>query len=101
MLECLSVKMAIMVSYVERPPLPGLAGVVRTVWMQRTGVAAYVQRHLPTGGVEIHLPIGGHPQLVGPLTGAEVEIIPAYTTVVGVRFQPGPRRLFRLCSMTW
>ena len=78
-----------MESYVERPPLPGLAGVVRTVWIQRTGEAAYVQRHLPTGGVEIHFPIGGHPQLVGPLTGPEIEVIPAHTTIVGVRFQPG------------
>jgi AraC-like DNA-binding protein len=76
-------------SYVERPPLPGLAGVVRTVWIQRTGEAAYVQRHLPTGGVEIHFPIGGHPQLIGPLTGPEIEVIPAHTTIVGVRFHPG------------
>jgi hypothetical protein len=43
-----------MESYVERPPLPGLAGVVRTVWIHRTGEAAYAQRHLPMGGVEIH-----------------------------------------------
>lgn len=78
-----------MESYVERPPLPRLAGVVRTVWIQRTGEAAYVQRHLPTGGVEIHFPIGGHPQLVGPLTGPEIEVIPAHTTIVGVRFRPG------------
>jgi AraC-like DNA-binding protein len=63
--------------------------VVRTLWIQRTGEAAYVQRHLPTGGVEIHFPVDGHPQLVGPLTGAEVEVIPAHTTIVGVRFQPG------------
>jgi AraC-like DNA-binding protein len=48
-----------------------------------------VQRHLPTGGVEIHFPIGGHPQLVGPLTGPKIEVIPARTTLVGVRFQPG------------
>lgn len=48
-----------MESYVERQPLPGLAGVVRTVWIQRTGGVAYVQRHLPTGGVEMHFPIGG------------------------------------------
>src|SRR2546421_3577152 len=81
--------MAVMESYVECPPLPGLTGVVRTVWIQRTGAAAYVQRHLPTGGVEIHFPIGGRPQLVGPLTGAEIEVIPARTTIVGVRFQPG------------
>jgi hypothetical protein len=72
--------MTLMESYVERPPWPGLAGVVRTVWIQRTGEAPYVQRHLPTGGVEIHFPIGGHPQLVGPLTGPEVEVIPAHTT---------------------
>jgi AraC-like DNA-binding protein len=63
--------------------------VVRTVWIQRTGEVAYAQRHLPTGGVEIHFPIGGRPQLVGPLTGPETELIPAHTTVVGVRFQPG------------
>jgi AraC-like DNA-binding protein len=78
-----------MESYVERAPVPGLAAVVRTVWIQRTGDSAYVQRHLPTGGVEIHFPIGGHPQLVGPLTGPEIEVIPAHTTIVGVRFQPG------------
>lgn len=76
-------------SYVERPPLPGLAAVVRTVWIQRTGDEPYVQRHLPTGGVEIHFPIGGRPQLVGPLTGPEIEVIPPHTTIVGVRFQPG------------
>lgn len=78
-----------MESYVERPPWPELAGLVRTVWIQRTGDVAYVQRHLPTGGVEIHFPIGGHPQLIGPLTGPEIEVIPARTTIVGVRFQPG------------
>ena len=78
-----------MESYVERAPLPGLAGVVRTVWIQRTGAAAYLQRHLPTGGVEIHFPSGGHPHLVGPLTGPKIEVIPPHTTIVGVRFQPG------------
>jgi Domain of unknown function (DUF6597) len=84
-----SARMTVMESYVERPPRPELAGVVRTVWIQRTSEAPYVQRHLPTGGVEIHFPIGGHPQLVGPLTGPEIEVIPAHTTIVGVRFQPG------------
>ncbi|NEE01072.1 DUF6597 domain-containing transcriptional factor [Phytoactinopolyspora halotolerans] len=78
-----------MESYVERAPRPELAGVVRTVWIQRTGEAACVQRHLPTGGIEIHFPLGRHPQLVGPLTGPEIEVIPAHTTIVGVRFHPG------------
>jgi AraC-like DNA-binding protein len=78
-----------MESYVELSPLPALAGVVRTVWIQRTGEAAYLQRHLPTGGVEFHFPIGGRPQLLGPLTAAEVQLIPPRTTIVGVRFFPG------------
>jgi len=76
-------------SYVERPPLPALAAVVRTVWIQTTGETTYVQRHLPTGGVEIHFPIGGRAQLLGPLTGPQIEVIPARTTIVGVRFHPG------------
>lgn len=76
-------------SYVERVPVAELAGTVRTVWIQRTGATAYAQRHLPTGGVEVHFPIGGRPQLVGPLTGPNLEIIPPHTTLVGVRFHPG------------
>ena len=81
--------MSAMESYVESAPLPELAALVRTVWVQRTGSEAYVQRHLPTGGVEIHFPIGGRPRLLGPLTGPQLEVIPAHTTVVGVRFRPG------------
>ncbi len=78
-----------MESYVERPPIPELAGAVRTVWIQRTGATAYHQRHLPTGGVELQFPLGSQPHLVGPLTGPQLEIIPPHTTIVGVRFQPG------------
>ena len=78
-----------MQSYVERAPRSELAGMVRTVWVQRSGGSAYLQRHLPTGGVEIHFPIGGRPQVVGPLTGPKVEVIPASTTLVGVRLHPG------------
>jgi AraC-like DNA-binding protein len=77
------------VKYVEQLPVPDLSGVVRTVWIQRTGAAAHVHRHLPTGGVEIHFPLGGRPQLLGPLTGPAIEVIPAHTTLVGVRFHPG------------
>jgi AraC-like DNA-binding protein len=76
-------------SYVERAPRAELAGAVRTVWIQRTGQEPYVQRHLPTGGVEIHFPIGGRPQLLGPLTGPYVDVLPPFTTLVGVRFHPG------------
>src|SRR4051794_9621575 len=78
-----------MESYVERAPRPELAGTVRTVWVQRTGAAAYAQRHLPTGGVEIHWPLGARPTLLGPLTRPQLEVVPPHTTIVGVRFQPG------------
>lgn len=76
-------------SYVERVPIAALAGRVRTVWVQRTGAQPYAQRNLPTGGVELHCPVGGLPQLVGPLTAADVQVVPAHRTVVGVRFWPG------------
>ncbi|MGN8027151.1 DUF6597 domain-containing transcriptional factor [Microbacterium sp. 22242] len=76
-------------SYVERAPAPELAGAVRTVWIQRTGHAAFVQRHLPTGGIELHVPVGGRPQLIGPLTRHWLEPIPPRTTVIGARFLPG------------
>jgi hypothetical protein len=75
--------------YVERRPAPELADVVRTVWTQRTGGTPYVQRHLPTGGVELHFPAGGRPRLLGPLTAPLVEVLPARTTLVGVRYRPG------------
>ena len=39
--------------YIERAPRAELVGLVRTVWIQRTGGTAYVQHHLPTGGVEL------------------------------------------------
>lgn len=80
--------MTAVVSYIERAPLSALAGVVRTVWIQRSGSGAYLQRHLPTGGVEIQVPIGGRPHLIGPLTGPLIEVIPPHTTIVGVRFHP-------------
>jgi AraC-like DNA-binding protein len=76
-------------TYVERLPHPALAGRVRTVWLQHTGAAPYVQRDLPTGGVELHCPIGGLPHLVGPLTAARLQVLPAHTTIVGARFWPG------------
>lgn len=48
-----------------------------------------MQRNLPTGGVELQCPIGAVPRLVGPLTAASVQVLPALTAVVGVRFWPG------------
>jgi AraC-like DNA-binding protein len=76
-------------AYVERTPLPSLARAVRTVWVQHTGPGLYVQRNLPTGGAEIQCRVGSVPRLVGPLTAARIELLPAGSTVVGVRFRAG------------
>jgi len=76
-------------TYDEHAPAPALAGLVRTVWVQRIGELPYPQRDLPTGGVELQCPIGGVPRLVGPLTRAKVHVLPPRTTIVGVRFMPG------------
>jgi AraC-like DNA-binding protein len=78
-------------SYVERPPIPALAGVVSTVWVQQVApdAPAYVQRNLPSGGVELVCRLGREPRLVGPLTRALVEVLDPGTAVVGLRFAPG------------
>jgi AraC-like DNA-binding protein len=75
--------------YVERRPPAELARTVRTLWIQRTGAEPYVQRHLPTGGIEIQFPLSGAPRLLGPLTGPRLEVLPPHATVVGARFWPG------------
>jgi AraC-like DNA-binding protein len=76
-------------SYVERLPLPELVGLVRTVWAQETGPGPYVQRHLPTGGIELSCSLGGLPRVIGPLTVARTEVLAPGTAVVGARFWPG------------
>lgn len=79
-------------SYRESPPVPPLAGAVRTVWVQCAGPLPYPQRHLPTGGAELHWPIGGRPRLLGPLTAPFVETLAPGSVVLGVRFHPGAVR---------
>jgi AraC-like DNA-binding protein len=78
-------------SYVERPPIPALAGVVSSVWIQQVAPDAppYVQRNIPSGGVELVCRSGREPRVVGPLTGALVEVLEPGSTVVGLRFAPG------------
>jgi AraC-like DNA-binding protein len=78
-------------SYIERPPVPALAGLVSSVWIQRVSPDAdpYTHRNIPNGGVELLCPVGSLPRVVGPLTRPLVEVLAPGTTVVGVRFRPG------------
>jgi AraC-like DNA-binding protein len=77
--------------YIERPPVPALAGLVSSVWTQQVAAGAdpYTHRNIPHGGVELVCPVGQVPRVVGPLTGPMVEVLAPGTTVVGVRFRPG------------
>ncbi len=75
-------------TYVERLPRPALARAVRTVWIHTTGDQPSVHRHLPTGGVELHAPLGGTPVLIGPLIGYWLEPLPPRSVIVGIRFLP-------------
>jgi AraC-like DNA-binding protein len=77
--------------YVERLPIPALADVVSTVWFQQVAAdaPAYRHRNLPHGGSEIICTIGAAPRVLGPLTGAQVEVIAPGTTAVGMRLRPG------------
>jgi AraC-like DNA-binding protein len=78
-------------SYIERSPVPALAGLVSSVWIQQVAPDAepYTQRDIPSGGVELLCRVGAAPRVVGPQSGALVEVMAPGTTIVGVRFHPG------------
>jgi AraC-like DNA-binding protein len=78
-------------TYVERSPIPALAGVVSSVWIQHVGRGAdpYVQRNVPNGSVEILCALGAAPRVVGPLTAPLVEVLEPGTTIAGLRLHPG------------
>jgi AraC-like DNA-binding protein len=76
-------------TYVERAPAPALAAIAASVWIQRVGEQPMAQRHEPHGGVEVRCVLGQAPRLLGPLTSATFQDIPAGGTVVGVRLRPG------------
>jgi AraC-like DNA-binding protein len=78
-------------SYIERSPVPALAGLVSSVWTQHVPPDAgpYTHRNIPHGGVELVCRVGSVPWVVGPLTRPMVEVLPPGTTVVGVRLRPG------------
>lgn len=76
-------------SYVERAPAPALAAFAASVWIQRAGDRPVAQRHEPHGGAEVRCVLGAVPQLLGPLTTAMYQEVPAGGTVVGVRLRPG------------
>jgi AraC-like DNA-binding protein len=77
--------------YLERPPVPALAALVSSVWIQQVSSDAdpYTHRTIPHGGVELICQVGSVPRIVGPLTRPLVEVLAPGTTVVGLRFRPG------------
>jgi AraC-like DNA-binding protein len=78
-------------SHDERRPVPALAGLVSTVWVQRVApdAAPYTHRTVPNGSAELRFRIGSIPLVVGPQTRPLVEVLEPGTTIVGIRFRPG------------
>jgi AraC-like DNA-binding protein len=78
-------------SFDERRPVPALADLVSSVWVQQVapGAAPYAHRSVPNGSVEVLCQVGSVPRIVGPLTRPLVRLLAPGSTVVGLRFRPG------------
>jgi AraC-like DNA-binding protein len=76
-------------SYVERAPTPALAALASSTWIQQAGDRPVAQRHVPHGGAEVRCVLGSEPRLLGPLTTATYQEVPAGGTVIGMRLRPG------------
>lgn len=81
----------LMESYRERRPVPALANLASTVWVQQVspGERPYQHRNVPNGSVEIRCRLGWVPEVVGPLTRPSTEALQPGSTIVGLRFRPG------------
>src|SRR3954471_13134849 len=78
-------------NYREFLPPAELRRLVRAVWVQtvpRTD-STYRQRHIPHGGCEIVLPVGGVGHIVGPRLQSVDYRIERGQTIYGVRLRPG------------
>jgi AraC-like DNA-binding protein len=78
-------------TYVEHLPIASLRELASSAWIQQVGRDAtpYVHRRIPHGAVELVCEVGSTPQVIGPLTEPQVDILEPGTTVVGMRFVPG------------
>jgi AraC-like DNA-binding protein len=78
-------------TYVERPPVPALAGLVSAVWIQQVAPDAdpHLHRRIPNGAAELAVTVGSLPRVSGPATRPVVNELAPGATVVGVRFHPG------------
>ena len=80
-----------MCDYRELPPPTYLAPYVACFWTRSTGnaTADLQSRILPDGCIDIVWVGERQPSIAGPATCAVQAILPAWSTIVGVRFRPG------------
>jgi AraC-like DNA-binding protein len=79
-------------SYRERVPVPQLAGLVSSVWIQQVAAdgPAYEHRTVPNGSAALSYALGDDAiALSGPQRSPTVESLAPGATVVGIRFRPG------------
>lgn len=79
-------------AYAEYAPPPDLRAVVACTWVARTGEGSGPSPIVPDACSDIVVVGDAAPHVAGPATMTQHVLVPAGTTVVGIRFRPGATR---------
>ena len=85
-------------SYAEYSPPPGLRTVVACTWVAQTGPGSAPSPIVPDACSDVVIVGEAAPHVAGPATTTQHVLVPAGTTVVGIRFRPGATRLAFGCD---
>jgi AraC-like DNA-binding protein len=78
--------------YTEFPPPPDLRAAVACTWVARTGEGSAPSPIVPDACSDLVIVGAAAPHVAGPATVTQHVLVPAGTTVVGIRFRPGATR---------
>jgi AraC-like DNA-binding protein len=84
--------------YAEFPPPPDLRAAVACTWVARTGQGTEPSPIVPDACSDIVIVGDAAPHVAGPATTTQHVLVPAGTTVIGLRFRPGATRLAFGCD---
>jgi AraC-like DNA-binding protein len=84
--------------YAEFSPPPDLRTVVACTWIAQTGEGSAPSPIVPDACSDVVIVGDAAPHIAGPATVTQHVLVPAGTTVVGIRFRPGATRLAFGCD---
>jgi AraC-like DNA-binding protein len=84
--------------YAEFSPPPDLRAVVACTWVARTGQGSAPSPIVPDACSDVVIVGDAPPHVAGPATVTQHVLVPAGTTVVGIRFRPGATRVAFGCA---